>query len=278
MLDRIDALRALAETGTMGKAAARLRITQSAVSKRISALEEETGDALVEPQGRRVRVTPAGMALLADVEPLVADLRERLAAGSKPRIHRIRVAASESLLGSWLPAALRSACDKNGITLEIHAHRGLFALERVRGGEVDVAIVPGGEDEVELRAVRLCAEPLAIVPSGTWDPQPGADIPVITVEAASLTGRQLDARLARRAKAWGFRLVPSERIESFSAAVQLARAGFGHALVPRPLAEALGATVVDLPEPGISRTICAVARPRVWERREIADLATALGK
>ena len=40
MLDDIDALAVLAQLGTVSEAAARLRLTQSAVSKRLPALQE----------------------------------------------------------------------------------------------------------------------------------------------------------------------------------------------------------------------------------------------
>lgn len=47
MLDWYSALEALKKTGTMGSAGALLRISQSAVSKRIAALEHETGKQLI---------------------------------------------------------------------------------------------------------------------------------------------------------------------------------------------------------------------------------------
>ena len=47
MLDKLEALQALAEAGTMGRAAASLRVTQSAVSKRIGALSSELGCELI---------------------------------------------------------------------------------------------------------------------------------------------------------------------------------------------------------------------------------------
>lgn len=64
MLDHIDTLATLADAGTMTRAATRLRLSQSSVSKRIAALEREVGRKLVEAQGRGVRLTPAGQRLL----------------------------------------------------------------------------------------------------------------------------------------------------------------------------------------------------------------------
>ena len=68
MIAYIEALAALADQGTMGKAGMRLRITQSAVSKRIAALETELGKKLVERRGRRLKLTPAGVRLLEKAE------------------------------------------------------------------------------------------------------------------------------------------------------------------------------------------------------------------
>ena len=55
ILDGIEALAALEQCGTISEAATRLRLTQSAVSKRIQALQKTVGFRIVEPDGRRVQ-------------------------------------------------------------------------------------------------------------------------------------------------------------------------------------------------------------------------------
>lgn len=62
----IDALRllvAVAETGSFTKAAVRLNYTQSAVSRRIAALEQRAGGPLLERLPRGVRLNPTGRVL-----------------------------------------------------------------------------------------------------------------------------------------------------------------------------------------------------------------------
>ena len=54
MFVSFEALVALEEHGTMSRAAARLGVTQPAISKRIQALEHELGRDLIEPSGRNV--------------------------------------------------------------------------------------------------------------------------------------------------------------------------------------------------------------------------------
>ena len=53
MVEGIEALLALERTGTISEAAAQLRLTQSAVSKRIQTLENELEFRVIEPVGRR---------------------------------------------------------------------------------------------------------------------------------------------------------------------------------------------------------------------------------
>jgi DNA-binding transcriptional LysR family regulator len=268
MLEQLQALRALQEAGTTGRAATRLRVSQSAVSKRIAALEERVGFALLRQEGRNARLTPAAEALLEDVLPRLLEIEARLdAAATAPS--PVRIAATESLVASWLPALLRSAADSAGATIEIHAHRGPLALERVRGGEVDLAIVvSAGEDG--LRTVSLGTEPMVILASG-FGSVPEGPLEVWTIEAGSLTGAWLARRLPRLRDPV---LRPVARIESFASAVQLARAGFGHALVPQGIAEAMGAPAWrELP---LRRPISMLGRPSAWERPAVRRLVEAL--
>jgi DNA-binding transcriptional LysR family regulator len=281
MLDQLDALRALHEAGTTRRAATRLRITQSAVSKRIAALEIRVGAPLLERHGRNARLTPAGLHLLEDALPLLRALEERLTALDTTSVATVRVAATESLVASWLPAVLRAAVDARGAgpapRLELHAHRGPLALERLRAGEVDLAVVVSGAEE-GLHVEALGSEPMVIVPSGEapLSPAPGAVVPVWTIEPGSLTGAWLARRLARARGPWRVEVVA--RIESFGSAVQMARAGFGHALVPVGIARSLGvpdAVLVPLPG-GIARPVVVCARPSGWERPAVRRFGEAV--
>lgn len=282
MLDQLDALRALHETGTTRRAAARLRITQSAVSKRIAVLEARVGVALLERHGRNARLTPAGVRLLEEALPLVRALEERLAAAHVGGPARVRLAATESLVASWLPGALRvalDACEAAGapVALELHAHRGPLALERLRAGEVDLAIVVSGAED-GLYVAPLVLEPMVVVASAgvRLDPAPGDVVPVWTIEPGSLTGGWLAGRLARARGGWRVEVVG--RIESFSSAVQLARAGFGNALVPVGIARSMGVMdedVVPLPG-GAARPVVLCARASAWDRPGVRRLGEAV--
>ena len=274
MLDLIEALHALEDTGTTGRAAARLRISQSAVSKRIAALESRVGATLIEPTGRRVRLTGAGRQLLDEVAPLLRAMHERESALAFSPQSPLRIVATESLLGSWLPSALREAATAAGAPLPtLHAHRGRLALDRLRAGVVDAAIcVSDGEDALHVEA--LCSEMMVIVPSGGVPIDPaGQTFPVWSIEADSLTGAWITRRLPQLRLGWS--IVVVGRIESYSSAVQLARAGFGHARVPAGIAESMGASGT-VPVPGLDRPIAALCRASTWEREHVQRFVAAL--
>lgn len=281
MFEQLETLRVLHEVGTTGRAATRLRVSQSAVSKRVAALEGRLGVPLVEKVGRRVRLTGAALRLLEDVGPLLREVEARVSRARGIDTSVIRVAATESLLGAWLPGVLRDvSADVSGVSLALHAHRGPVALDRVRAGEVDLAVVVEG-GEAALRVEALGEEPMVLVPSGLarLAPAPGEVVPVWTIEAGSLTGAWLARRLPRWSTPEGWRVAPEARIESFASAVQLARAGFGHALVPGGLARSLGVSaeaVVALP--GLARPVVVCGRPSAWERPSVAALVAALAR
>ena len=64
-LRQLDHLVALADTGSFTRAAARLHLTQSALSRSVQALEDELGAPLVDRIGKRSELTPLGQAVLA---------------------------------------------------------------------------------------------------------------------------------------------------------------------------------------------------------------------
>ena len=69
MIENLETLVRLASTGTMMETATQLEISQSAVSKRIAALERYYDKTLIERDGRRVTLTQNGQQLVDKVAP-----------------------------------------------------------------------------------------------------------------------------------------------------------------------------------------------------------------
>lgn len=67
---------ALAETGSFSRAAEKLFITQSALSRSIQVLEEELGGPLVDRVGKKNEMTPLGLSVLERARRIVHDAQE----------------------------------------------------------------------------------------------------------------------------------------------------------------------------------------------------------
>jgi DNA-binding transcriptional LysR family regulator len=73
-VERLRLLRELAERGTVNAAARAMSLTPSAVSQQLKILQREAGVTLLEPDGRRVRLTDAGRILVARTDEVLAAL------------------------------------------------------------------------------------------------------------------------------------------------------------------------------------------------------------
>jgi DNA-binding transcriptional LysR family regulator len=142
MLDvrRLRMLRELSLHGTIRAAAAALSFTPSAVSQQLSALERELGVELLERRGRSVRLTPAARVLVERTEQILAQLAEAeaetkaVANGTEPSL---RLASFPSAAATIVADAVQEGA------LDVHILEAdpKLGLARLRGGEVDVAIL-----------------------------------------------------------------------------------------------------------------------------------------
>ncbi len=121
----LAALRAVAETGSFGRAAERLGYTQSAVSQQIATLEKAVGTRLVERPGgpRPISITEAGNVLLRHADGIVARLRAAQA----------DLAALADIVGAGRRACL--LCLEADPT---HCHRSLVADALARRMTLDI--------------------------------------------------------------------------------------------------------------------------------------------
>jgi DNA-binding transcriptional LysR family regulator len=259
MLESIDALVALETFGTVTEAATRLRVTQSAVTKRIQSLQLEVGFRLVERDGRRLRLTARAVEFLDRARPLVAELRGLVKPAAGDSTASFSLALADSIASSWGPMAVRRAMrDLPKTIIDLHAHRSVLVIESVRLGRYDVGLCTDSPATKDLIRHHVVDEPLVLVNS-ELAPKRAKNLPLITIEPTSATWRAVHPELrAHHPELLSFDLV---FVESFGAVVQMLRAGFGHGLVPLGLAMDLGLKKRSVrPLPGVVRHISLVTR------------------
>nr|WP_319389833.1 LysR family transcriptional regulator [uncultured Cohaesibacter sp.] len=117
---------AVAELMNFTKAAERLNVTQSALSRQVKALEDYLGVKLFEKTGRNIRFTPQGEALLAKINNvLVADRELRTFAGDLTggETGLLKIGACSQLIERYMPTFLKQ-WTKDNPDIEIRLEDG----------------------------------------------------------------------------------------------------------------------------------------------------------
>lgn len=122
-LDLLVSFEAVARLGSITRAAAERFITQSAMSRQVQALEADLGTPLFKRQHRALALTAAGAKLLASCTPLLAQLRETLAAIRAPHAREVLALTTTPAFASlWLIPRLASFTrDHPGVDVRIDA-------------------------------------------------------------------------------------------------------------------------------------------------------------
>lgn len=267
MLENLETLIELSKTGTMMETSTVLKISQSAVSKRISALERYYDRALIERHGRRVVLTHHGTRLVEKLTPLVSELRSVFLEDNALRKGKIILGVSEAILASWGPRLFAKVhAEMPEVEFTFHAQRSPIVLDRLRSGEYMVGICTGSSDaDTDLQSEIIRLEPMVIVPSALQplDYVVGEELGVITIESRSGAWASIEEDMRR------LKLRRLESLESFFTVAQMALAGFGHGLVPAGVAKTLGVAaskVIPLDQEGMNRPVRFVARKSMFSQ------------
>ena len=176
---------AVAEQGSVTRAAERLQRVQSNVTTRVRQLEDELGSALFLREGKRMALTPEGQIFLGYAQRLLALAEEARQAlqPSQPQ-GRLRLGAMESTAASRLPGPLAQFHGQwPGVALELSTGASQDLLDRLRAHALDAVLIawpPGQPLDPALDATPVfCEELLLALPAdhppitGPQDVQPG---------------------------------------------------------------------------------------------------------
>ena len=282
-LRALECLVAILDHGSLTRAAAKLRISQPALSHQIAALERELGTPAVERLPRGVRPTAAGLAAAAEARIALAAADRAVRAGRQAAAGasgRIRIACAETMTAWVLVPVLRSWRRRfPDVELDLTEYTSADTmLEALAGGRADVTVGPRptrSEEHVEV----LGREEMVLVASpehrfARLDAVPLAELsaePLVHYDPGNGIAAWVDQFAAER----GVVLPqPVLRTGSPRTAAQLAAAGMGVALVPfSALTPRTGATVRSLDPVEVRDVIAIVAAPHDdLLRRFVGDL------
>jgi len=265
---RLRLLLALSRLGSMRAVADSFNMTTSTVSQQIGALAKETRTQLIEPEGRRVRLTPAGRRLAEHAVTILAALDEAqldLDPDAEPA-GTLRVGGfATGIRVSLLPVLAELATTHPGVEVIVSEYEPIEAFRLLADDELDLALTydynlaPASPDAV-LDAIALWTTEWGLaVPTDAPDVvrlSDYADHPWI-VNSRNTADEKAVRTLASLA---GFSPHIAHQIDSLDLVEDLILAGYGVGLLPvgRPARD--GLKVLALDEPSVVMTAYAGTR------------------
>ncbi|MCY7290490.1 MAG: LysR family transcriptional regulator ArgP [Cryobacterium sp.] len=157
-LDHLHTLVALVEEGTFEAAAQRLRLTASAVSQRVKAMEQAAGQVLIQ------RVNPVVPTIAGDVvlrharqvQLLEGDVAIELGAGLQTGGRTsLALAVNADSLGTWFLDALAAVPADSGAVFDIYREDQEHTTSLLRSGAVMAAVTSTAEAVQGCSSARL---------------------------------------------------------------------------------------------------------------------------
>jgi DNA-binding transcriptional LysR family regulator len=293
MLDvrRLRVLQELDRLGTVSATASTLHLTPSAVSQQLAALAREVGCAVIERDGRNVRLTSAARLLLDRAADLFAQLEVLDAALQRYQsgdVGIVRVGAFQTASsGIVVPAAADLARSRPGLELQLVQMDAPESFRDLAAGRLDVAVsveyvnspasadprfarTPLLHDEFQALLPRnhhLAAAPRVALADLRDDPWvgnlPGSPCHFVTMAACASAG--FSPRVRHHIDDWGI-------------IVELVAAGLGVGLIPtlaQPPARA-DVAIRPLSGPPAARNIFAATRRGTEEAPTVAAVLAAM--
>jgi len=159
--------RKVAETSSLSRAAAELRITQPAVSKQIRSLEDELGERLFDRIGKKVFLTRAGEVLLTHVDRILRSVDEAKTAVrdlSAECSGELVIGTSDHISIHRLPDVLKACITAfPKIDLKLRCHRSETILELVAKNQVDLGVITLQKTPTNITSRIIWKDPMSLV-------------------------------------------------------------------------------------------------------------------
>jgi DNA-binding transcriptional LysR family regulator len=265
---------AVAETGSIAGAAKRRHTVASAVSKRISDMEDGFHAALLVRRSKGVELTAAGQALLARARGVLnqaSQLQDELEEfGSGVRGH-VRVFANISSIVEFLPVALVSFLARHkDIRIQLEEHVSSVTAQAVADSVADVGIISEGPAIRGLSLIPFRQDELVLIVPRKH-PLAGRkallfadslEFDFIGLHSNSSLHYLLFGEAAKAGRSMKLRI----QVTSFDAVCAMVAAGLGVGIMPRaaatPYTESLDLKSITLRNPWAKRKLYLCIRSK----------------
>ncbi|MEV0712548.1 LysR family transcriptional regulator [Nocardia aurea] len=285
-VERLRVLREFADRGTVGAVASALSMTPSAVSQQLKVLAREAGVALLEPDGRRVRLTDAGHALVVRADEVLAAMDRAVAEMAhyrgSPR-GRVRVAVFPSGGALLLPHVLTAMADSGVDVLASDEDVPPAGVSRLLA-DYDIVLTHRDERAPSVSGARVAArvlmrEPIDVVVAPTHRLAGKSSVtPAELAQESWISvrgGFPVDDVLRSIATVTGVEPRVVQRLNDFRVIETVVAAGYGVALMPRFAVVHPGLAVLRLSGVRAARAYELATRPHAGKRPAIASVLEA---
>lgn len=183
-IDQLKTFLAIADTGSFTRAAEEVNKTQSAVSMQMKRLEENIDRSLFVRDGRGSRFSRDGERFVEQARKLVAMNDEIVASFTKPELTgSVRFGTPDDYADLFLPEVLgRFARSHPQVTVDVECLPSGSLMEKIRKGEIDIALVTFRDNEGEGEVIRR--EELVWVTSARHSPHTLDTLPLATASGS----------------------------------------------------------------------------------------------
>jgi len=241
----VEAFYWVATLKSMTRAAEKLFMTQSAISSRVSALEEELGVLLIDRRDRQqFALTNAGMRFLNYAERLMTihrQLRDELGT-EEAGVHLLRVGAIESVLHTWLIPMLQHLRSVHpNLQLELTVEITPVLVEAVKRGTLDLVFAAQSISAPDIRTRPLPTMEMVFVGAKNLKRRtPYTLAEIVSYEMMTFQrGSQPHLALLEQLRGEGLEPPRLHTVSSIPAMVHLIESGFGIATLPVIAAQTL---------------------------------------